>query len=177
LHHIPVFIENDGNLGGLSEARLLREKYNKVLYITIGTGIGDAIIINGMIDPNLSDGEGGQMVIEHGGQLKRWEELASGHALVQKYGKLASQIDDPKIWRDFAKKLALGLDPLLAAFQPEVVIIGGGVGAHFAKFGDKLDMELIKLSNKMVKVPPIVQAKRPEEAVIYGCYEYIRQQS
>ena len=171
-----ILIENDGNLGGLSEALLVHEKYKKVLYLTIGTGIGDALVINGKIDADLSDGEGGKMVLEHDGQLKTWEDFASGRALMHKYGRLASQIEDPKIWREFAKNLALGVDVLLAAMQPEVVIIGGGVGAHFTKFGAKLGRELKARENKMVRIPPIIQAKRPEEAVIYGCYDYIKQQ-
>jgi predicted NBD/HSP70 family sugar kinase len=117
------------------------------------------------------------MVLEHEGKLLAWEDFASGRALKKKYGKLASQIDDPAIWAEFARNLALGLDVLLAAMQPEVVIIGGGVGTYFAKFGDKLESELKARESKMVRVPTIIKAKRPEEAVIYGCYEYIRQQS
>lgn len=174
---IPVVVENDAKLAGLSEALLVRNKYNKVLYITIGTGIGDGIIINGMIDPNLADSEAGQMAIEHEGELYRWEDLASGRAIMNRYGKKAQDIEDPKIWAEYAAMLAKGVDILVAVLQPEVVIIGGGVGTHFKKFGTLLGDELKKLENHMVKMPPVIQAKRPEEAVIYGCYDFIKQQS
>jgi predicted NBD/HSP70 family sugar kinase len=175
MRRVPVSIENDANLAGLSEVGLVREKYKKVLYLTVSTGIRGAVIIHGKINPDLIDGEAGKMVLEHEGKLKPWEDFASGRALMQKYGKLASEINDPGIWSEFSRNLALGLNILLSIVQPEVVIIGGGVGAHYDKFGDKLEEELKKMDNKMVPVPPIVQAKRPEEAVIYGCYEYIKQ--
>lgn len=171
---VPVLVENDTNLAGLSEALLVHDKYKKVLYITISTGIGDGIIIDGIIDPSFADSESGQMVLKHEGKLQKWEDFASGRALVAKYGKRASEINDPNIWREFVPGVAAGLDELIATLQPEVIIIGGGVGAHFEKFGEYLLEELKKYENQMVKIPPIIKAKRPEEAVIYGCYELIR---
>lgn len=173
----PAFVENDGNLGGLSEALLVRDRYTKVLYITIGTGVGKGFTNGGKIVPELADGEPGHMLLEVGGRLVKWESLVSGHALFERYGKKASQIDDLKIWQEYAHYLALGLDELLAILQPEAVIIGGGVGSHYEKFAGPLNDELKKFENDMVDIPPILQAKHPEEAVIYGCYDYIRQQN
>lgn len=172
----PIVIENDAKLAGLSEALLVHNKYKEVLYLTIGTGIGDGIIINGKIDKNLADSEAGFMVLPHEGSLKRWEDFASGKALLNRFGKKASQLEDPAAWATYAKDLALGLYELIAVIGPEVVIIGGGVGAHFDKFGSQLNIELKKLENDMVKMPQVRAAKRPEEAVIYGCYDYIKQQ-
>jgi predicted NBD/HSP70 family sugar kinase len=64
---------------------------------------------------------------------------------------------------------------LLATIQPDVVVVGGGVGAHFEKFQPFLEEALKKINNPLVPVPPLLKAQRPEEAVIYGCYEYIVQ--
>jgi len=172
--HTPVYIENDANLAGLSEAEL-RKKYKKVLYLTVSTGIGDGFIINGIIEPSLADSEAGQMILEHDGHLQKWEDFASGRALTKKYGKKASEINDPRIWKEFVKGLAAGIGELAATLMPEVIIIGGGVGTHYEKFGDFLEAELKKYDDKLVKVPPILKAKRPEEAVVYGCYDFIRQ--
>ncbi len=171
----PIFIENDANLAGLGEANLVHDKYKKVLYLTISTGIGDGLIINGMIDPIFADSEAGQMVLEHDGRLQKWEDFASGRALKEKYGKKASEIDDPAIWQEFVKGLAQGMGELAATVMPEVIIIGGGVGAHYEKFADFLQQELKKYENNMVKIPPIIKAQRPEEAVVYGFYDYIKQ--
>jgi predicted NBD/HSP70 family sugar kinase len=171
----PVLVENDANLGGLSEA-LAHKKYKKVLYLTVSTGIGDGLIVDGKIDPEFADSEAGQMVINHDGKIQIWEQVASGKALKKRYGKMASEINDASIWRAYSVDLAVGLQELLAVIQPDVVIFGGGVGAHFEKFGAYLEGELYKMSNQMVPRPPIIKANRPEEAVIYGCYDFIHQQ-
>ena len=172
---VKVLVENDANLAGLSEALLVQKKYKKVLYLTISTGIGDGIITNGVIDADLADSEAGHTMLEHNGQMLKWEDFASGRALVKKYGKKAADITDPRVWAQFAKNIAQGLDGLLSTLQPDVVIIGGGVGSHFPKYEQFLKTELAKLENKMVHIPPVLQAKRPELAVIYGCYDFIRQ--
>lgn len=174
---IPVLLENDANLAGLHEALLVQGKYNIVLYLTISTGIGDGIIINGKIDPNFADSEPGHMVMEHGGKLQKWEDFASGRALVQRYGKKAKDLNDIAAWKQFAKDVACGLGELIAMLQPDIIIIGGSVGTYFSKYGDLLNKELVKYGSNMVSIPPIIQAKRPEEAVVYGCYDYIRQNS
>lgn len=171
-----VLLENDAKLAGLSEAILKHNRYKKVLYITISTGIGDGVIINGKISEDFSHSESGHMMLAHDGRIKPWESIASGRALVERFGKKASEQNDPKVWRIFARDVALGLEHIIAVVQPEVVIIGGSVGAHFPKYGDFLKDELKKLENDMVKIPPVMQAERAEEAVIYGCYEYIKQQ-
>jgi predicted NBD/HSP70 family sugar kinase len=169
-----VFLENDANLAGLFEA-LTHKKYKKVLYITLSTGIGSGFIVEGKIDPSFADAEVGHMVLEHEGKLKTWEDFASGEALVERFGKKAEQLDNPFAWKSYAKDVARGLDVLLAVLQPDVVIFGGGVGAHLEKFAEPLNKELQKFSNNMVPIPPIIQADKAEEAVIYGCYAFVRQ--
>jgi predicted NBD/HSP70 family sugar kinase len=175
LHGVPVLVENDANLAGLSEALLVHKKYNKALYLTVSTGIGGGLIIDGKIDEDFADIEPGHMMINHEGVLQQWEDFASGRALKARYGKLASEIDDASIWRAYSLDLAIGIQELLAIIQPDVVIIGGGVGSHFEKFGAYLEGELFKMKDPMVENPPITAAKRPEEAVIYGCFDFIKQ--
>lgn len=170
----PVFVENDAKVAGLGEA-VAHDQYHTVLYLTVSTGIGAGVISGGKIAPVLASSEPGQMLLEFDGKIDKWENFASGRALVKAYGKPASEIDDPTIWREFSRRLARGIIELVAIIQPDAIIIGGGVGSHFEKFKLPLQAELAKLENDMVKVPPIIKAKRPEEAVIYGCYELLRQ--
>lgn len=169
--HCPVLLENDANLAGLSEALLVYPEYKKTLYLTFSTGIGTGIIINGVIDPSFADSEGGDIMIEHNGSLQKWESFASGRAIVAKYGKKASELDDPEAWKVIARDFAVGMLDLIAMLQPEIIIIGGGVGAHFDKFGDFLIAELKKYENPMMPIPPVKQAQHAEDAVIYGCYD------
>lgn len=176
LNGVPVLIEHDAAIGGLSEAVILQGKYRRVLYVAPGTGIGVAFIIDGRIDSDLADNEAGHMIIkEENERFYTWEDLTSGRALRARYGKMASELEDPNAWHQFARDFARGLQATIAVTMPDIVIIGAGVGAHLNKFIGPLELELKKLENKMVRIPPVTQAKRAEGAVIYGCYEFIKQ--
>ena len=82
----------------------------------------------------------------------------------------AADIVDPGVWYQIARNIALGLIDVIAATTPDIVVIGGGVGSHFEKFGDTLIGELALYEDNMIHVPPIIGAKNAEDAVIYGCY-------
>jgi len=170
-----ILIHNDAKLAGLSEALILQGRYRKVLYLTISTGIGGGIIIDGVIDPDFANFEPGQMMFDYQGKPTQWEDFASGRALKVRTGKLASEIEDEAIWKEFSKLVVVGLEELLATVQPDVVIFGGGVGAHYDKFSQFLEEGLQAIKNPLVPIPPLVKAQRPDEAVIFGCYDYIKQ--
>ncbi len=167
----PIIVENDANLAGLSEARLLGNKYDKVLYVTVSTGIGGGFITGGNIDPRFADAEIGHILLEHDGRLQRWEDFASGSAIVEKFGKRASEIEDPRTWYVVARNIAIGLIDLIATLTPDIIVIGGGVGSHFDKFSERLTEHLKIYENPMLTIPPVVAAKNAETAVVYGCYE------
>lgn len=169
----PVAIENDANLAGLSEAMLVKDR-SRVLYVTISTGIGTGFIVNQAIDPALDASEGGHMLLECNGKLQAWEDFASGRAIVARFGKRASEIDDPKTWQIIAHNIAIGLIDLIAMIEPEVIVLGGGVGTHFDKFGDYLQSYLKQYDNPMITLPEIRPAARPEQAVVYGCYDFAK---
>jgi len=171
----PVIVENDSKVAGLSEAKLIINEFKKVLYVTIGTGIGTGLIINGVIDSELADSESGHILLEHEGKLQTWESFASGKAIVEKYGNKASDITDPAALKDIAHNIAVGLINLIAVLQPEVIVIGGGVGTHFNKFKEPLMTELKKYEMPLVPIPPVRGAQRAEEAAIYGCYELAKE--
>lgn len=172
--HCPMLLENDANLAGLSEAMLVKDKYQKVLYITISTGIGTGYIVNQQIDPGMADSEGGMLLFQRGDKLVKWESFASGKAIYEKYGLKASEIEDPKIWGAIVKDWTVGFLDLLAVTEPDVIVLGGGVGHYLPKYHDLLVAELKAYALPMVPVPPIIKAGRPEEAVVYGCYDLAR---
>lgn len=171
----PVVIENDAKLAGLSEALALDTKTENVLYVTIGTGISCALITNGKINTALADSEGGQILIEFRGKMTQWEDVASGRAIVERFGKKATDINDEKTWKIISHDIAVGLMDLIAVIQPDIIIMGGGVNTNFQKYSTFVNEYLKKLETPLVPIPPIVQAKHPEEAVIYGCYELAKE--
>ena len=171
----PVLIENDANLAGLYEAILVKHKYKRVLYLTISTGIGTGIITNGVIDPEFQDSEGGHLLLQKNNKLIKWESLISGKAITERFGKMAKDINDKKTWEIITHDIARGVLDLIAIMQPDAIIIGGGVGVHFKKYEELLKAELKKYETPLTPTPVILQAQSPEDAVIYGCYQLIKQ--
>ncbi|MDQ5886135.1 MAG: N-acylmannosamine kinase [Patescibacteria group bacterium] len=168
--HCPIRLENDTKLAGLSEAIHIIDEFKRVLYVTISTGISSALVVDGILDKGMLDSESGQILLEHEGKIRTWESFASGRAIVKKYGKRASDIDSARDWKMISKNIAVGLIDLIAIVQPEVIIIGGGVGSHFEKFKKPLNEQLQKYETPMVAIPPVIGAYKAEEAVVYGCY-------
>jgi predicted NBD/HSP70 family sugar kinase len=171
----PFELENDSKLAGLSEALLLKDKYRKVSYLTISTGIGSAFIVDGKLDLDTINSEVGKSIFEYDGKLQQWEDFASGRAIVAKYNKRASEIEDPETWREISKALALGVIVVIASFTPDVVVFGGGVGSHFDRFEKPLKKIIKEIMPEEIAIPPLQVAQRPEEAVIYGCLELAKQ--
>ena len=170
----PVIVENDAKLAGLSEALLVKDRFNRVMYITISTGIGVGVVKDGRIDPDFLLNEGGKMLLEHNGRLMPWEDFASGRAIKNKYHMFASEINDTTIWKAVARNISVGLFAHLSIIQPEAVIVGGSIGTHLPKYEKYLNEHLHKYEIPLVPIPPILMAQRPEEAVIYGAYELAR---
>lgn len=168
--HCPVIIENDAKLAALSEALLIK-KYSRVLYITVSTGIGTGVVQDGEISSALRDAESGSMWLEYNGKLTRWETFASGKAIVKKYGKQASEIHDATTWKAIAHNIAVGVIELIAVVQPDAIVFGGAVSDYFERFEPYLEKELTRFETPLTPTPHIFQAKRPEQAVVFGCYE------
>lgn len=171
----PIYLENDAKMAGIAEADAVKDEYSRVLYVTVSTGIGIGLTVDGVIDHTVSDAGGRGIMLEHQGKVMAWEEFASGKAIVAQTGKMASEITDESDWYLVARNIAIGLIDLIVLLSPDCIVIGGGVGAHLEKFHEKLFNELEIYQSKMVKLPQIRQSQHPEEAVIYGGYLLAKQ--
>lgn len=168
----PVWLENDANLAGLAETKILSPLPQLSLYITVSTGIGTGVIVNGQILPALSPIEGGQILLEYDGSMRTWEKFASGNAIRHTYNRLAKDIKDQVIWQEIADKISRGLLVLIPMLHPDVIIIGGSVGSYFSSYENTLQKILNSQLNPHFRKPQIQQASHPEKAVLYGCYYY-----
>jgi len=162
---VPVVVDNDANAGAWGELHLGAGRgYRDLLFITLGTGIGGAIVLDGTIHRGLSfAGEWGHALYEPGGARcgcgKRgcWETAASGPALIRLAramltqnpdGPLAHRLRDQELTGELitaaadagdetarglvaqvGADLGRGLCNLIAIFDPEIVIVGGGLGS------------------------------------------------
>lgn len=174
LGNVPIFVENDANLAGLFETRALKKVPLSSLYVTVSTGIGTGFISNGTIDPALATSEGGHALVEYDGLVQPWESFASGRAIYEAYGMYARDIKSPQVWYAVADRISRGFLAVIPITQPEVIIIGGSIGTHFAKYGSVLSDILKERLPAHIPCPKLVQAKYPEQAVIYGGYEYAK---
>jgi len=141
-----VLVENDSKMGALGA--FPTNFTGRGLYVTIGTGIGCGLIINGQLSHDLFDMEAGKMILRLPDEgFATWEGIASGTALSAKHGVISDDIlaDDP-IWRKYADDLSLGLYALLPVVRVNKIVFGGKIGDYFEKFGKRLAHNLRAVS-------------------------------
>ncbi len=165
----PIILAHDAQAGGVCEARYgAGQKHRYVLYVSVSTGVGSALILDGMPLPTAHNPEGGRMIIPspHHPTI-HYEDRASGRAIVARYGKRAAEIKNRHDWNMMAYEIALGLYNLIVACDPEVVVLGGGVAVHFKKFIKPLKAHLASFQ-PLYPLPPIRQARYTEHAPLIG---------
>lgn len=120
----PVRVLNDADAAGLAEVHFgaARSKRGTILLLTIGTGIGSALIVDGRLVPNT---ELGQLRL-HGDIAER---RASDRARKRK----------DLSWKRWAHRLDEYLRHLELLFSPDLFILGGGVSRKHARFLHRLD--------------------------------------
>ena len=164
----PMWLENDANLGGLGASRLLPAQPGRCLYITVSTGVGGGFTIGGKIASEISEKEVGDITFEYNGQLVDWESIAGGVGIARDFGPVFNESTDETVKREVARRISRGLMSLLPVLRPEVVAIGGGLGARYNLISHYVDEELKVLAEQYLC--PIVTSPHPEEIVAYGCY-------
>lgn len=170
-----LYIENDSKLAGYAEVRNIKDyKSKRIYYITISTGIGGTLLINGDLAREVIDGEIGMVPVENkDGEMTRWEDIASGRAFYSKYGKKADDVSDKSIWSEFSKLLGPGIAMVCCIYQVDVIIFGGGLGLNLKKFKRYLKPYVSTYLHTTIKKPrQLVVARHGDNSVIYGCYEY-----
>jgi predicted NBD/HSP70 family sugar kinase len=169
--NVLVTVDNDCNVAALGEAIAGSGKnYPSVLYITLSTGIGGGLVKDKKLVNGMKKTEPGFMIFPFEGELVEWEEFASGDAFLKHYGVRADEVKDPSTWKDYAQRLTLGFAALISVIQPDVIVVGGSMGAHLEEYKPHLLGELENIRSQMWDIPPIVMASDPDNAVINGCY-------
>jgi glucokinase len=191
---MPVTMDNDANCTALAETvyGAAREASSTVL-VTLGTGIGGAVVLGG----ELWRGAGGmagefghQQVVPQGlpcqcGRSGCWEQYCSGNALPRLTAAerpdlvdgpavtAAAQEGDPVACAAFAQVgdwLGVGLAALISAFDPAMVVIGGGVSAVGDLLLDPARASMIRSTYAASHrhLPPLVPATLGPQAGAIG---------
>ena len=122
----PCYVINDADAAGIAEMKFGAGKNEKgvVMMLTIGTGIGSAIFVNGELHPNT---ELGHLIFK------------KGHIAEHYCSDSVRQNKDLK-WNKFGKRFGKFLNYLEFLFNPDLFIIGGGCSKNFDKFSDQFKL-------------------------------------
>jgi fructokinase len=139
--HVPMGFDTDVNAAALAENLWGAGKgCDPLVYLTIGTGIGGGVLVNGKplhgaLHPEIGHLFVPQIMSEapdpdgicpyHGSCL---EGLVSGPAIASRWGAPAESFPEThECWGEFSTLLALGLVNLILTLSPRRIILGGGV--------------------------------------------------
>ena len=109
---------------------------HNLVYVTIGTGIGVGVLVNGKSYTGNFHLEAGHIPIPNPDQIvgvckihgECWEGLASGPALERRWNMPGSEIPESHIaWEKESQLIAYGIISIVANHSPDKIIIGGGV--------------------------------------------------
>ncbi|MBQ2937975.1 MAG: ROK family protein [Clostridia bacterium] len=159
---LPIKIRNDAKCAAIAECKIgALKQYNRSVFLTLGTGIGGAVIIDGrLLDTgDLPGCEFGHMVIQRDGincncgKKGCFERYASMKVLKSNLRKeleldettrgqelldmIRKNPDDEKIKSvvdEFIEYLSIGISNLINIFEPEAI----GIGGSFVYFSDVL---------------------------------------
>lgn len=139
---VPVGLDTDVNAAAVAEQTWGSARgASCAVYLTVGTGIGGGVAIDGVPLHGQMHPEVGHMRIPHdvsidpfGGTCPFhgdcWEGLAAGPAIARRWGLPGAQLaPDHPAWELEASYLAAGIANLILVLSAEKVVVGGGVGA------------------------------------------------
>jgi glucokinase len=152
---VPVYVDNDASCAALAEADAIGAR--ELVMLTLGTGVGGGVVTGGRIFRGAHGlgGELGHVVVEAdgpecpgGGCPNRGclEALCSGTALERAAGRKGREVvaaaragdGDAQAHLDrLGRYLGIGISNMVNAFQPEHVVIGGGLSAAADLFLDR----------------------------------------
>ncbi len=197
------YILNDANAFAIGEWKYgAGHGKDNVIAITLGTGVGGGIIVQGklLVGATHFAGEIGHMIIDPSGsscncgQRGCWETYLGSVYFMRRvksyYERENLHLDDytPKtlynlakegdykaldLWREYGEYLGIGLTNLIHIFDPDVVVIGGGISNAFDLFiescMDVLSDRVMGFSRRKVQIE---RAKLGDSASILGAYFY-----
>ncbi|MDP5170390.1 MAG: ROK family protein [Bacteroidia bacterium] len=150
---MPVTVVNDADAAGLAEVKFGGGKGRKglVMLLTIGTGIGSALIAEGKLVPNT---ELGHLILKGD--------------IAEKYCSDSARKRDELSWKDWAKRFDRYLNHVNKLFYPDLFILGGGASKKFDKFDDYLTVDAPVVPAELLNLAGIIGAAIAAESRISG---------
>jgi glucokinase len=202
--NVPVFLGNDANVAALAEVAMgAAQNYQHAVYITVSTGVGGGVIIDGRMlqgREGLAAEIGHMPIVIDGGHVSSIEKEASGTALGRKAREAIERGESTMIYQmangdlhkingglvgkaavqgdALARRLVehagwivgIGIVSLLHVFNPQIIVVGGGVTALgdllFDPMRRAVDIHVIDAA--YTQDLKIVPAGLGEDVSIYG---------
>ena len=202
LTRTPVFVDNDANVGALGEATLGAGKgFNPVFYVTLGSGVGGGLVVDGRIYHGATPGESelGHVRLDRLGTIL--ESRCSGWAVDGKIRQLRTtdpnsllakligdsrggearhlaaalqggDVEARRILNETAEDLAFGLSHVVHLLHPEVIVLGGGLALVGEPLRASVENALRRFTMEAFAPGPTIRlADLGEDAVPVGALE------
>ena len=120
---VPCTVINDADAAGLAEMRFGagRGRDGVAIMVTLGTGIGSAVFVDGNLVPNTELGH-----LEFKGQV------------AEHYAPATVRKAQHVTWEQWGRRVGHYLTMLTTLFSPELIVVGGGVSRKFDRFADEI---------------------------------------
>ncbi len=161
----PAAFDTDVNGAALAEMRWgAGQGFDDFAYITVGTGVGVGLIVNGKPTRGFAHCELGHIRVArlpgddfagscpfHGDCV---EGLAAGPSLKARAGDAAQQLgpDDP-VWQSVAWAIAQLCHAIVCAAAPRAIAIGGGVVENQPHLLERIERMLVESLNGYMELP------------------------
>ncbi len=124
----PVSVKNDADVAGIAEMNIGVGKGKKgtVLIITVGTGLGSALFVNGHLVPNTELGH---------------FYLKGHNKVVEQYAADSVRKSKDLSWKVWALRFDRYLQHVEKLFSPDLIVLGGGSSKKFEKYSKYLSIE------------------------------------
>ena len=138
-----VGVVNDADAAGIAEVRFGAGagRSGVVILVTLGTGIGSGLFVDGTLVPNT---ELGHLHLHH-------------HGIAEKYAAELVRENEDLSWKQYAHRLQTYFEMVEALFWPTLIIIGGGISKKADKFLPHIEIRT-----------PVVPAELKNDAGIVG---------
>jgi glucokinase len=204
---VPVRVDNDANVAALGEAHHgAGDGCNPVFYVTLGSGVGGGLVLDGNIYHGAKPGEAeiGHVRLDRLGTIV--ESRCSGWAVDRRIRELKNKAPDSLLARfaaqeergeakhlaaaltqgdraarelltEVAEDLAFGLSHVTHLFHPEVIVLGGGLSGVGEPLRAAVEQALVaQIMEAFSPGPKIVLSSLKEDAVPVGALELARDQ-
>ncbi len=138
-----VSVVNDADAAGMAEIHFGKPEFKKgiVILLTIGTGIGSALFVNGVLVPNSELG------------------FARMHGMIsEKYASNIVRKNQDLSWKVWGKRLNEYLQYIEEMFWPDIILIGGGVSKKIEQYEKYINIKAEFMSASMKNVAGVVGA-------------------